>query len=380
MRGADTKQSSMLCLMSPESRVPESHPLRAIKRIADDVLDDMSSLFDEMYAETGRPSVPPERLLKSMVLIALYTVRSERQFCEQLDYNLLFRWFLGMSMVEDGFDASTFSKNRERLMAHEVAQVFFHSVVEKACAAHLMSAEHFTVDGTLIEAWASLKSFKPKAEADTERQERNRRKAKQRRVHRSRSRRGSDPSNPTIDFRGQKRRNDTHQSTTDPQARLMRKGNGKEAKLSFSAHALMENRHGMLVDLRIAEASGIAERRVALDMIDDNLPGEHRITLGADKGYHTRDFVRDCRDRNVTPHVANKAKHSVLDRRTTRQLGYSISQRVRKRVEEIFGWAKTVGGLRRTRFRGAARTQLAAYVVGAAYNLTRMSRLLATPA
>lgn len=362
----------MLCLMSPESRVPANHPLRGIKRIADDVLDDMSSVFDEMYAEIGRPSVPPERLLKSMVLMALYTIRSERQFCEQLDYNLLFRWFLGMNMIEHSFDASTFSKNRERLMNHEVAYLFFHSVVDKAREAHLMSAEHFTVDGTLIEAWASLKSFKPKTEAATERRARNRRKAQRRR-----SRSGS--SNPTINFRGQKRRNDTHQSTTDPEARLMRKGNGKEAKLSFSAHALMENRHGMLVDLRIAEASGTAERQVALEMLDDNLPGERRITLGADKGYHTRDFVRDCRDRNVTPHVADKAKHSMIDGRTTQQSGYSVSQRIRKRVEEIFGWAKTVGGFRRTRFKGKARTQLAAYVVGAAYNLTRMSRLLAAP-
>lgn len=379
MRGADMKQSSMLCLMSPESRVPANHPLRGIKRIADDVLEDMSSLFDEMYAETGRPSVPPERLLKSMVLMALYTTRSERQFCEQLDYNLLFRWFLGMNMVEDSFDASTFSKNRERLIAHEVAYVFFHSVVAKAREAHLMSAEHFTVDGTLIEAWASLKSFKPKTEAVAERRARNRRKAQRRRSRRSKTRRRSGSSNPTVNFRGQKRRNDTHQSITDPEARLMRKGNGKEAKLSFSAHALMENRHGMLVDLRIAEASGTAERQVALEMIDDNLPGERRITLGADKGYHTRDFVRDCRDRNVTPHVADKAKHSMIDGRTTRPAGYSISQRIRKRVEEIFGWAKTVGGFRRTRFKGKARTQLAAYVVGAAYNLTRMSRLLAAP-
>jgi len=285
MRGADTKPASMLCLMSPESRVPDNHPLRGIKRITDDVLNDMSSLFDAMYAETGRPSVAPERLLKSMVLMALYTVRSERQFCEQLDYNLLFRWFLGMNRVEESFDASTFSKNRERLMAHEVAQVFFHRVVEQARSAKLMSAEHFTVDGPLIEAWASLKSFKPKVDGD--RTARNQRKAK-RRGHRSKSRR-SVPSNPTVNFHGQTRRNDTHQSTTDPEARLMRKGNGKEARLSFSAHALMENRNGMLVDLRVAEASGTAERRVALDMIDDNLPGQRRLTLGADKGYHTRD-------------------------------------------------------------------------------------------
>lgn len=372
MRGADTKQSSMLCLMSPESRVPSNHPLRGIKRIADEVLNDMSPLFDEMYAETGRPSVAPERLLKAMVLMALYTVRSERQFCEQLDYNLLFRWFLGMNMVEQSFDASTFSNNRERLMAHEVAQVFFHRVVEHARSAKLMSAEHFTVDGTLIEAWASLKSFRPKADVE--------RKARIQRNARRRGRRGrTGPSNPTVNFHGQQRRNDSHQSTTDPEARLMRKGYGKEAKLSFSAHALMENRNGMLVDLRVAEASGTAERRVALAMIDDNLPGAHRITLGADKGYHTRDFIHDCRERHVTPHVADKDKYSKLDRRTTTTAGYSISQRIRKRVEEIFGWAKTVGAFRRTRFRGTARTQLAAYIVGAAYNLTRMTRLLAAP-
>ena len=370
----------MLCLMSPESRVPEKHPLRGIKRIADEVLDEMSPLFDEMYAKTGRPSVPPERLLKSMVLMALYTVRSERQFCEQLDYNLLFRWFLGMSMVEDTFDPTTFSKNRERLMAHEVAQVFFHRVVDRARGAHLMSAEHFTVDGTLIEAWASLKSFKPKGEAAAERAERNRRKAKRRRTHRTKSRRGSgSSSNPMVNFRGQRRRNDTHESTSDPESRLMRKGKGKEAKLSFSAHALMENRNGLLIDLRIAEASGTAERRVALEMLDDNLPGQRRITLGADKGYHTRDFIDGCRQRRVTPHVADKDKHSALDGRTTTKAGYSISQRIRKRIEEIFGWTKTVGAFRRTRFRGRRRTQLAAYVVGAAYNLVRMARLASVP-
>jgi transposase len=378
MRGADTKQSSMLCLMSPDSRVPTDHPLRGIKQIADVVLAEMSPLFDEMYAVTGRPSVPPERLLKAMVLMALYTVRSERQLCEQLDYNLLFRWFLGINMVDESFDASTFSKNRERLMAHHVAHVFFHRVVEQARAAKLMSTEHFTVDGTLIEAWASLKSFKPKSETDSDRQTRNLCKAK-RRGRRRKNGRGRRNSNPSVNFRGEKRANDTHQSSTDPEARLMRKGNGKEAKLSFSAHALMENRNGMLVDLRVAEASGTAERRVALEMSDDNLPGQRRLTLGADKGYHTRDFVDDCRHRHVTPHVADKAKSSMLDQRTTESAGYTISQRIRKRVEEIFGWAKTVGGFRRTRYRGIARTQLAAYIVGAAYNLTRMARLLAAP-
>lgn len=370
MRGADTKQSSMLCLMSAESRIPDDHPLRAIRGIADEVLGEMSPLFDAMYAETGRPSVPPERLLKGMVLMALYTVRSERQLCEQLEYNLRFRWFLGMDMVEPSFDASTFSKNRQRLMAHAVAQEFFRRVVDQARAVSLMSAEHFTVDGTLIEAWASLKSFKPKSAVDA---------TSRTRRHQRPSRRPSRGRNRTVNFRGQRRRNDTHQSTTDPEARLMRKGKGKEAKLSFSAHALMDNRNGMLVDLRVAEASGFAERRVALEMVDDNLPGQGRITLGADQGYHTRDFIDDCRDRHVTPHVADRAEHSALDRRTTQRPGYTISQRIRKRVEEIFGWAKTVGGFRRSRFRGVARTQLAAYIVGAAYNLTRMSRLLAAP-
>jgi hypothetical protein len=289
---------------------------------------------------------------------------------------MLFRWFLGMSMVEDSFDASTFSKNRERLMAHDVAGVFFHRVVGQARAAKLMSAEHFTVDGTLIEAWASLKSFKPKTERDYERRSHNQRKARLRGRGR-RNRRSRRDSNPMVDFRGQERRNDTHRSTTDPEARLMRKGHGKEAKLSYSGHALMENRNGLLVDLQIAEASGTAERRVALEMVDDNLPGEGRITLGADRGYHTRDFVDACRRRHVTPHIADKALHPTLDRRTTRMPGYATSQRVRKRVEEIFGWAKTVGGFRRTRFRGVRRTQLAAYIVGAAYNLTRMTRILA---
>ena len=366
----------MLCLMSPEARVPDDHPLRSIKALADEILVEMSPLLDRMYAKYGRPSVPPERLLKATILMALYTVRSERQFCEQLDYNLLFRWFLDMSMVENGFDASTFSKNRERLMAHDVAWAFFHHVVERARTAKLLSAEHFTVDGTLIEAWASHKSFKPTTDGEPERRARNRRKAKRWRRRKKSSRAGG--SNPSVDFRGRKRSNETHQSTTDPEARLARKGNGKEAKLSFSAHALMENRNGMLVDFRIAEASGTAERRMALEMLDDNTPGQRRITLGADKGYHTRGFVDDCRRRRITPHVADKDQHSVLDGRTTAKLGYDVSQRIRKRVEEIFGWTKTVGGFRRTRYRGQRRTQFAAYLVGAAYNLVRMARLLPT--
>jgi transposase len=365
MRGTDTKQSSMLCLMSPESVVPEKHPLRRLKPLADEALANLSPTFDAMYSAVGRPSIPPERLLKATLLMALYTVRSERLFCEQLDYNLLFRWFLDMDMTELSFDHSTFSRNRERLLAHDVAKEFFGVVVQQARDEDLMSDEHFTVDGTLIEAWASLKSFRPKGEKKNKDDGNGP---------------PNDPGNRWMDFHGEKRTNETHESKTDPEAKLMRKGLGKEAKLSYSAHALMENRYGLLVDFRIEEATGLAEREAALAMLDDALPGDKKITLGADKGYDTRDFVNDCRERNVVPHVAQNAharRRSAIDARTTRHVGYSISQRLRKRVEEIFGWAKTTGNFRRTRYKGKARTQLAAYFVGAAYNLLRIAKLLA---
>ena len=351
-------------LMSPETRVPATHPVRSIKKLADAALARLSPVFDEMYASTGRPSIPPERLLKSMLLIALYTVRSERQFCEQLDYNLLFRWFLDMNMAEPSFDPTVFTKNRDRLVASDVAGEFFRAVVEQAKAAGLMSREHFSVDGTLIEAWASLKSFKKK---DAPNQ----------------SDPPDDPGNPSVDFHGEKRSNETHESTTDPDAKLARKGDGKEAKLSYSAHALIENRNGLLVDLQIDEANGYAERRNALEMIDENLPGKGRITVGGDKGFDTQDFVEGCRQRNVTPHVAqnvHKRRRSAIDDRTTRQSGYAVSQRFRKRIEEVFGWMKTVGNFRKTRFRGFGANQIAAYMVGAAYNLLRVARLLAAPA
>jgi transposase len=362
MRGQDTKQSSMLALMSPESVVPSKHPLRRVKALADAALAQLSPTFDAMYSGIGRPSIPPERLLKATVLMALYSVRSERLLCEQLGYNLLFRWFLDMDMIEPAPDHSTFSRNRERLLEHDVAGEFFRAVVEQARRERLMSDEHFTVDGTLIEAWASLKSFKAKGKDDQEPPD--------------------DPGNPTVNFHGEKRTNDTHESTTDPEAKLMRKGLGKEAKLSYMAHALMENRHGLLVDLRVSHAHGRAEREVALQMVDDALPRDRRITLAGDKNYDTRDYVAGCRERNVVPHVAqNRHAHrrSAIDARTTRHPGYAVSQRVRKRVEEIFGWAKTVGNFRRTRFKGTARTQLAAYFVGAAYNLLRIARLLPLP-
>jgi transposase len=361
MRGTDTKQASMLSLLTPEKRVPANHPLRVVKLLAEAALKELSPLFDGMYSIVGRPSIPPERLLKASLLMAFYTLRSERLFCEQLDYNILFRWFLDMNMEEPSFDHSTFSKNRERLIAHQVAKEFFLSVVAQAQAAGLMSDEHFTVDGTLIEAWASMKSFRKKDEQPGDRPP------------------PDDAGNPTVDFHKEKRSNETHRSTTDRDAKLARKGKGKEAKLSYSQHALMENRHGLLVDLRIAEANGTAERDMALEMVGERLPGTKRITLGGDKGYDTKDFVEECGWRNITPHVAqNITEHrgSAIDERTTRHVGYAVSQRIRKRVEEIFGWTKTVANFRRTRFKGPKRTELASYFVGAAYNLLRMGRLL----
>jgi transposase len=354
----------MLCLLSPEERVPREHPLRQIKKLADAALRELEVTFAAMYSSIGRPSIPPERLLKTTLLMALYSVRSERQFCEQLDYNLLFRWFLDMDMVEGSFDASSFSKNRRRLMVHDVAKLFFGAVVGQAKQAGLISAEHFSADGTLIEAWASLKSFKPKAESSKDEQPPP-----------------DDPGNPTVDFHGEKRSNETHESTTDPEAKLMRKGPGKEAKLSFSAHALMENRNGLLVDFRVAEANGRAEREVALEMLDAARDGSKRITAAGDKGYDTHDFVAQCRRRRITPHVAQNTsrRRSAVDRRTTRHAGYSISQRVRKLIEESFGWMKTVGGFRKTRYRGLARTALNGSFVAAAYNLLRVAKRLAVP-
>lgn len=365
MRGRDVRQGAMVVLMNPEDVVPQGHPLRRIRALADQALADLSPPFEEMYSVIGRPSIPPERLLASSLLMALYSVRSERLFCEQLDYNLLFRWFVRMPMDEPAFDHSTFSANRARLLAHDVAGEFFRRVVERARREKLTSDEHFTVDGTLIEAWASLKSFRPKGEKPGDRPS------------------DGDPGNPSVDFHGEKRSNATHASTTDPEARLARKGKGKEAKLCFSGHALMENRHGLILDVRIEEAAGAAERDTALDMIDFTLPGSKRITVGADKGYDTEGFVRGCRERNVTPRVARNEKRnggSALDERTTRHPGYAISGRIRKRIEEFFGWGKTVGGMRKTRYKGVDRTQVWAYFVGAAYNLLRMAKLIPLPA
>jgi transposase len=361
MRGKDRKQASMLCLMSPETVVPAGHPLRKVKLLADAALKQLSPTFDPIYSSEGRPSIPPERLLKATLLMAFYTIRSERLFCEQLDYNLLYRWFLDMDMVEESFDHSSFTRNRARLIEHDVAKAFFGEVVEQARKGRLMSDEHFTVDGTLIEAWASLKSFK--------RKDRNSKDEPP----------PDDPGNPSVDFHGEKRTNDTHESTTDPESRLARKSNGTTAKLSHSAHALMENRNGLLVNLTVLEANGRAEREAAIAMVDESLPGTKRITLGADKAYDTREFIDACRKRNITPHVAQNEharRRSAIDGRTTSPPGYATSQRIRKRIEEIFGWLKTVGNFRRTRLKGRARSQFAAHFLGAAYNLIRMAKLI----
>ncbi|HTW88539.1 MAG TPA: IS5 family transposase [Candidatus Binataceae bacterium] len=362
MRGEERRQRAMLMILEPGERVPGEHPLRRVKELADAALRQLSPLFDEMYSAIGRPSIPPERLLKASLLMALYTLRSERLFCEQLDYNLLFRWFLDMDVAAPSFDHSTFSRNRARLLEHDVAREFFTRVVAQARSLRLLSDEHFTVDGTLVEAWASLKSFKRK--------------------DREPGQPPDDPGNPTVNFHGERRSNATHQSTTDPEAKLARKGAGKEAKLCYSANALMENRNGLLIEFAVEPADGYAERNSARAMLETALPGSRRITLGADKGYDTAEFVASCRALKVTPHIARnegRAGGSALDRRTACQGGYAVSQRVRKRVEESFGWMKTVGGLRRTRYRGLVRTQLHAYLVAAAYNLLRIARLSPAP-
>src|SRR5438874_9471268 len=361
MRGQQNPQVSMLAFVDVETLVPVDHPLRTIKFLADAALAELSPAFDAMYAEIGRASIPPERLLKASLLISLYSVRSERAFCEQLEYNELFRWFLGMNLIEPSFDPSTFSKNRQRLLDHNVAQRFFDLVVFAADHLGLLSDEHFTVDGTLIEAAASLKSFRPKDQPPADQPP-------------------DDPGNPTVNFHGQKRSNATHQSTTDADARLFRKGKGKEAKLVFMGHTLMENRNGLVIDFEVTTATGTAERETAVRQLDDaKQRGWRPETVGGDKNYDTKTFVAEMRERDVTPHVAQNTsgRRSAIDGRTTRHVGYAVSQRIRKRVEEIFGWMKTVGGFRRTRFRGLARTGLAGYLVAAAYNLVRIARLSA---
>jgi transposase len=353
MRGKVENQIVMLSSLTPDQLVPQDHPIRRIKPLVDQALKELSPVFNRMYADLGRPSIPPEHLLKACLLIALYSVRSERQFCDRLQYDLLFKWFLDLNIMDAAFDASSFSKNKERLLEHQVAREFLTAVISDARRRKLLSEDHFTVDGTLLEAWASLKSFRPKEGSDAH---------------------TTDEKNPSVDFHGEKRTNDTHQSATDPEALLAKKGHGKEAKLCFTGHVLMENRNGMVVDVTFTQATGTAEREAALDMLD-GVPGSQRVTLGADKGYDTQDFVTRCRHMNVTPHVARR-KTSKVDGRTTRYAGYQTSQRIRKRVEEIFGWVKTVGGGRKLRYRGVERNRLWWELTAAAYNLLRMAKLV----
>ena len=356
MRGKTDTQVTMLSLVTAEQLIPEDHPIRRIRPIVDNALRELSPTFNQMYAETGRPSIPPEHLLKGCLLIALYSVRSERQFCERLQYDLLFKWFLDLNIIDPAFDASTFSKNKERLLEHEVAREFLGAVLLEARRRKLLSEDHFTVDGTLLEAWASFKSFRPRDGGD-----------------------GSPAAgekNPSVDFHGEQRRNDTHQSTTDPEALLARKGPGKEARLCFNGHVLMENRNGLVVDVAVTRATGTAEREAALDLLEQ-VSGSRRVTIGGDKNYDTADFVTRCRRMNVTPHVARR-QWSIVDKRTTRHPGYLVSQRLRKRVEEIFGWVKTVGGGRKLRYKGVARNRLWWELTAAAYNLVRMANLALT--
>jgi len=350
----------MFSYLSPEQRVRENHPLRPVRQQVDAVLARMSPVFDKMYSATGRPSIPPEKLLRALLLQMLYSIRSERLLMEEIDYSILFRWFVGMDLDQPVWNATTFTKNRERLLEADVARTFLVEVVEQARLGGWASEEHFSVDGTLLEAWASLKSFRPKDRQSEEPPD--------------------DPGNPTVNFHGEKRSNDTHQSTTDAEAKLARKGNGKEAKLSFNGSLLIENRNGLILVSEVKPATGTAEREAALEMLS-RIPGSERITVAGDKGYDTKGFVEACRAMNVTPHVAqneNRPGGSAIDGRTTRHEGYSISQQRRKRIEECFGWMKTVAQIRKVRHRGTEKVGWIFTFAAAAYNLVRLRNLAAT--
>lgn len=364
MRGKPQAQPEFLATVNLNQRVPADHPLRAIKARVDRILRKLSPLFDQLYSQEGRPSIPPEQLLKSRLLIALYSVRSERLYCEQLAYNLLWLWFLDRELDEGSFDPTVFSHNSERVLSAEAAKLFFIEVYDLSREEGWASNQHFTADGTLIEAWASLKSFVRKDGTDQKKIE---------------SSKDDDPGNPTVNFHGETRSNRTHQSTTDPESVLYRKAKGKESKLCFGAHVLMENRHGLCAAIDIHNPIERSESDMAVAQIDEHtiLHEANPQTVGADKGYHQKKFVGGCRERGIAPHAACKDKVRVdgLDGRTTCTAGYQTSQRIRKRVEEIFGWMKTVGGLRRTRYKGVERTQAWAYFVGSAYNLVRLAKL-----
>jgi len=358
MRGTDQQQNHVFSYISPEQRVRQDHPLRPIRTMVDEVLKQLSPQFHKMYAKVGRPSIPPEQLLRAQLLQMLYSVRSERLLMEEMDYNILFRWFVGLNLDDAVWDATVFTKNRDRLLEAEIAKEFLARVVGQARAQGWTSDEHFTVDGTLLEAWASLKSFQPKEQKDSPPPD--------------------DPGNPTVDFHGEKRSNQTHASKSDPEAQLARKGAGKEAKLSYSGNLLVENRHGLIVDSRVWEATGIAERYAALEMLQD-VPGIGRVTVGGDKGFDTADFVHECRNLGMTPHVAQNLGRrggSAIDDRTTRHAGYRISQKKRKRIEECFGWLKTIALLRKVRHRGTLKVDWIFTFACAAYNLVRMRNLM----
>jgi transposase len=364
MRGKPQAQPEFLTVINLNQRVPAEHPLRGIKTRVDAVLARLSPLFDALYADEGRPSIPPEQLLKGRILMALYSVRSERLFCEQLAYNLLWLWFLDRELDEGSFDPTVFTHNYERVLSADVAKLFFAEVYDLSRQEGWTSHQHFTADGPLIEAWASLKSFVRKDGAD---------------AGKIQSAKDADPGNPSVNFRGEQRRNDTHQSATDPQSALYRKAQGQASKLCFGTQVLMENRHGLCAAITVHNPIAQDEPTVALAQVDEHreLHQAKVTTLGGDKAYHQKKFVAGCRERDISPHAARKDRIKVdgLDGRTTGRAGYQTSQRLRKRVEEIFGWMKTVGGLRRTRYRGVERTQAWAYFVAGTYNLLRITNL-----
>ena len=367
MRGDDQQQDEMFSYISPDKRVPQDHPLRMIRSLVDGVLEQLSPRFNRLYARAGRPSIAPEKLLRALLLQMLYSVRSERLLMEQLDYNLLFRWFVGLSMDDEVWDASTFSKNRERWLEGDIAKAFFQGVLGEARAGELLSDEHFTVDGTLLEAWASHKSFRPVDAVAKDKKDDEPKPPAPR----------WDENNPTINYRGEKRSNQTHCSTTDPEAMLARKGRGKEAKLSYHGHLMTENRNGLVVNTLVTTAYGAAECHAGL-LMAEKLPGRGRVTLGADKGYDQREFIDELRQMEITPHVAQNQsrRRSRVDQRTTRHPGYEVSQRKRKRIEEVFGWMKTVGLLRKLRHRGLERVGWMFTLAAATYNLVRMRTLM----
>ena len=370
MRGLDGKTGQLFSYVDLEARVPAGHPLRVIKVIVDDVLAGLSEGFSGLYSHTGRPSIPPEQLLRALLLQAFYSIRSERQLMEQLDFNLLFRWFVGLGVDDAVWDATVFCKNRDRLLAADVSGQLLGGIITHRQVRRLLSREHFSVDGTLIEAWASMKSFRPKDGGGDD--------------GAGPGAKGKGGRNQEQDFRGERRSNESHESTTDPEARLHRKGRGKPAQLCYMGHGLMENRNGLVVGACVTRASGTAERAAALDLIDRHRPSRRRITLGADKGYDVTGFVEDLRERKVTPHVAvqghlsktGKRRKTLIDRRTTRHPGYEISQRCRKRIEEVFGWAKMQAGQAKTRFRGRQRVEAAFVLAACAFNLIRLPKLI----